>query len=95
MISFGKWVPNRFREFLMLCLHTSPEICLLIENVNVVVNATNYKHGKKDGKRQGCKGMMVKIIKEIEMDKNAEVVCKGAKQKVVNTYTKQNVNDRD
>ena len=32
---------------------------------------------------------------EIEMDKNAEVVCKGEKQKVVNTYTKQNVNDRD
>ena len=48
--------------------------------MNVVVNETNYKHEKKDGQRQGCKGMMVKIVMEIEMDKNAEVVCKGEKQ---------------
>ena len=80
MISFGKWVPNHFPKFLMVFSHTSPEICLLTENVNVVVNATNYKHGKKYGKRQGCKGMMVKIIMEIEMDRNTEVFCKGEKQ---------------
>ena len=50
------------------------------KNMNVVVNATNYKHGKKYGKRKGCKGVMVKIIMEIEVDRNVEVVCKGAKK---------------
>ena len=78
MSLFGKWVPNRFPRFLTVFSHTSPGICLLTENVNVVVNARNYKHGKKYGKRKGCKGAMVKIIMEIEMEKNAEVVCKGA-----------------
>ena len=44
--------------------------------MNVVVNATKYKHEKKDKNRQACKGVMVKIVMEIEMDINAEVVCK-------------------
>ena len=49
-------------------------------NVNVVVNATNYKHEKKDGQRQGCKVVMVKIVMEIEMDRKVELFCKGVKQ---------------
>ena len=49
-------------------------------NVNVVVNATKYKHEKKDEQRKGCKGVMVKIVMEIEMDRNTELFCKGANQ---------------
>ena len=80
MSPFGKRVLNHFPRFLMVCPHTSPEICLLTKNVNVAVNATNYKHEKKDGQRKGCIGVIVKIAMEIEMDRNKEVVCKGAKQ---------------
>ena len=80
MSPFGKWVQNHLPGFLTVCSHTSPEICLLTKNVNVVVNETKYKHDSKYKHRKACKGVMVKIVMEIEMDRNAEVFCKGEKK---------------
>ena len=50
------------------------------KNMNAVVNETKYKHEKKYEHRKGCKGMMVKIVMEIEMERNTKVVCRGEKQ---------------